>query len=225
MMDPKEDSFQWCSEKWGPSGNLGHFWQTIGDAVDGVRCVNPRCGGDCKLPEPGETDICLACGPCQPYSKQGRTGLPPERHALHSVIFGETDSIIALAVAVRPLIFVTENVFGFGEMRSKGEYTDQSPKTAFISQMYKKVRDYDGSPWFGGHADVPTCSGDWVQGRRPRFYIVFWAHRAGGGTAAACFGSRWQDIYIYIYIYIYDTYSMRCLLIVIRMSVRFVFVF
>ena len=25
MMDPKEESFAWCSEKWGPSGNFGHF--------------------------------------------------------------------------------------------------------------------------------------------------------------------------------------------------------
>ena len=121
--------------------------------------------------------------------------LPPEQHALHSVIFGETDSIIARAVAVRPLIFVTENVFGFGDLRSKGKYTDKSPKTVFISLMHEKVRDSGGLAWFGGHADVPTCCGDWIQGRRPRDYIAFWALCAGGATAAASFATRWQDIF------------------------------
>ena len=132
-------------------------------------------GGVCRY-ETGGGDVAYMGVPCQPFSTAARWKELPERHPLHSAIFGGHYDAGAIKIcdAKKPRVVIMENVYGMDMKRKSGVYRDESPLTCYIKRM-QGIRDWDGtSPLYTGTAIVKQTSVEWTDASRPRNTIVFY---------------------------------------------------
>ena len=166
MADIKSESMTWVDNNFGEQ--CGCFWESISDAEDGKQCRRHkgRTTITCTLPQPGEVDMCVLCGPCQSVSRCKRGGLP-EEHPLFGVLVDEHGSICSVVRKIRPKCVVSENVLGLNDTRKKGRFVEQSPLEEILYIFYQ-VADDDGNRWFIDHVVLHSDIRVWMKGSRPR---------------------------------------------------------
>jgi hypothetical protein len=135
----------------------------------GLPCRRHPSSTECKLPEPGQVDIMVGSGPCQPYSNLRHSGFakPPEEHSGYSATFGEVGSITSVCQKVLPRYFITEQVLGFSKPGNK-DHPEINPKTEFIGQVMS-ILTPEGLSHFHKCISLQLDSKLFIQAGRPRF--------------------------------------------------------
>ena len=129
-------------------------------------CQRHPCADTCKLPEPGQTDILVAAGDCQPYSAwRNKAKIGVREHKGWATTFGITGSVISLNAAVLPRYFFSEQVGGFALPISKTDA--EVPINMFRDRLFQ-IQRANGETHFSGWAYVEVNINAWVAGSRNR---------------------------------------------------------
>jgi hypothetical protein len=120
------------------------------------------------MPGEGEIDILDASGPCQPFSAMRNSGFskPAEQHDLYGVTFADAGSIISACKLLKPMIFMSEQVIGFG--KSEKDNKMSSPKSDFIAEVMS-IPGEEGLAHFKHCISITLDAKSFINTDRPRF--------------------------------------------------------
>jgi hypothetical protein len=121
--------------------------------------------GGCAVREPEETDIFVACSPCQPYSALRSHGVDAESHNGYAVMFADSGSVISHCEKLLPSVFISEQVLGFQTPRKSSN--NESPLETFVNRI-SNIKRSSGEMHFVAYVKMTVDSDTFIEGSRPR---------------------------------------------------------